>query len=186
MWSWDEVMGADGYQVQVSAEDDFAGVEAMNVAENSYTQTGLAAGTTSYLRVRATVGSGDRMAMSEWTAQKSASTRIPPAMPMNLSATAGDGSITWTWDAAENADSYDVQHSANGAFLPGMDSENVTETSFTVSDLDPGTAGYLRVRASGGTGDQARLMSDWTAPDAGNVGTDRGSAGPDGPERDRW
>ena len=167
MWSWDAVMGADGYQVQVNSDDDFAGVDAMNVAETSYTQTGLTAGATSYLRVRATVGSGDRMAMSEWTAQKSATTRTPPVMPMNLAATAGDGSITWTWDAADHADSYDVQHSADGAFLPDMDSENVAETSFTVSDLAPGTAGYLRVRASGGTGDQVRLTSGWTAPTRG-------------------
>ena len=163
-WSWDEVMGADGYQVQVNSADDFAGVDAMNIAETSYTQTDLSAGTTSHLRVRATVGSGDRMAMSEWTAHRSATTRIPPAMPMNLTATAGDGSITWTWDEAEHADSYDVQISTNGVFLPGMEMTSAETNSHTVDGLDPGTSAYVRVRASSGTGDQARLTSGWTAP----------------------
>ena len=166
-WGWDEVMGADGYQVQFNTAGDFAGVDAMNVSETSHTQTDLTAGMEGHLRVRATLGSGDRMVMSEWTAHATASARIPPGVPMNLLAAGGDGSITWTWDATEHADSYDVQFSTDGVFTSDTAMENVETNSFTRDGFEPGTTAYVRVRASGGTGDAVRLMSGWAAPTQG-------------------
>ena len=163
--------GADGYQVQFNSAENFDGVDAMNTAETWHTQTGLSAGTTGYLRVRSTSGSGDAMLASAWTAHLTATTRMRPGIPMNLSAAAGEGSITWTWDAADNADSYYVQHSADGAFTAEGESMEVTETSYTKSDLETGATAYLRVRSSGGTGDQERLMSGWSSPIRGMSAT---------------
>ena len=170
-WSWDAVDGADGYQVQFNTAESFDGVDAMNTAETWHTQTGLSAGMAGYLRVRSTSGSGDAMLASAWTAHLTATTRMRPGIPMNLSAAAGEGSITWTWDAVDNADSYYVQHSADGAFTAGGESMEVMETSYTKSDLETGATAYLRVRSSDGTGDQERLMSGWSSPTRGMSAT---------------
>jgi hypothetical protein len=170
-WNWDAVDDADGYQVQFNSAENFDGVDAMNTAETWHTQTGLSAGMAGYLRVRSTSGSGDAMLASAWTAHLTATTRMRPGIPMNLSAAAGEGSITWTWDAVDNADSYYVQHSADGAFTAEGESMEVMETSYTKSDLGEGATAYLRVRSSGGTGDQERLMSGWSSPIRGMSAT---------------
>ena len=170
-WSWDAVDGADGYQVQFNSAENFDGVDAMNTAETWHTQTGLSAGMAGYLRVRSTSGSGDAMLASAWTAHLTATTRMRPGIPMNLSAAAGEGSITWTWDAVDNADSYYVQHSADGGFTAEGESMEVMETSYTKSDLETGATAYLRVRSSDGTGDQERLMSGWSSPIRGMSAT---------------
>ena len=179
-WSWDAVDGADGYQVQFNTVGNFAGVDAMHTAETSHTQTGLSEGMAGHLRVRATAGSGDMMRVSTWAAHVSGSTRVTPGIPMNLTATGGEGSITWTWDATENADSYYVQSSTSGAFTSTTESMEVMETSHTMADLEEGATAYLRVRASGGTGDQEKLMSGWADPDAGDDDSAGDPAGPDG------
>ena len=166
-WSWDAVDGADGYQVQFNTVGNFAGVDAMHTAETSHTQMGLSEGMEGHLRVRATAGSGDMMRVSTWAAHVSGSTRVTPGIPMNLTATGGEGSITWTWDATENADSYYIQSSTSGAFTSTTESMEVMETSHTMADLEEGATAYLRVRASGGTGDQEKLMSGWADPTRG-------------------
>ena len=166
-WSWDAVDGADGYQVQFNTAGNFAGVDAMHTAETSHTQTGLSEGMAGHLRVRATAGSGDMMRVSTWAAHVSGSTRVTPGIPMNLTATGGEGSITWTWDATENADSYYIQSSTGGAFTSTTESMEVMETSHTMADLEEGATAYLRVRASSGTGDQEKLMSGWADPTRG-------------------
>ncbi len=170
-WSWDAVDDADGYQVQFNSAENFDGVDAMNTGETSHTQTGLSGGMTGYLRVRSTSGSGDAMLASAWTAHLTAMTRMRPGAPMNVTATPGDGSITWTWDAADNADSYYIQYSEDGAFTAEGEAMEVMETSYTKSDLGEGATAYLRVRASGGTGDEERLMGGWSSPIRGMSAT---------------
>ena len=170
-WSWDAVDGADGYQVQFNSAESFDGVDAMNTAETSHTQTGLSGGMTGYLRVRSTSGSGDAMLASAWTAHLTAMTRMRPGPVTNLSATAGEGSITWTWEAVDHADSYFVQYSADGAFTAEGESEEVMETSYTKSDLGEGATAYARVLSSGGTGDQERLFGGWSSPIRGMSAT---------------
>ena len=173
-------MGADGYQVQFNAEADFADVEPVSTTETSHTQSGLSEGTEGHLRVRSTAGSGDDMQMSSYTAHLTGMTRSTPAMPVNLQAMASEGSITWTWDAVEGADSYLVQSSTNGAFTSGGESMEVTENSHTMGDLGTGDTAYLRVRSSTGTGDDVRLMSGWTEPLRGMSATPVVPAAPTG------
>ena len=170
-WSWDAVDNADGYQVQFNTVPTFADVDPVHTADTSHTQTGLSEGMTGHLRVRATAGSGDMMRAGSWAAHVSGSTRVTPAIPMNLSAAPGEGSITWTWDATENADSYLIQYSAGGAFTAGTESLEVAENSYTKDGLETGATAYLRVRASGGTDDQERLMGGWTDPTRGMSAT---------------
>ena len=174
---------ADGYQVQFNTVGNFAGVDAVHTAETSHTQMGLSEGMEGHLRVRATAGSGDMMRVSTWAAHVSGSTRVTPGIPMNLTTTGGEGSITWTWDATENADSYYVQSSTGGAFTSTTESMEVMETSHTMADLEEGATAYLRVRASGGTGDQEKLMSGWTDPTRGMTAVPAIPPAPDGTDR---
>ena len=112
------------------------------------------------------------MLASAWTAHLTATTRMRPGdSDEPVAATPGEGSITWTWDAVDHADSYYIQHSEDGAFTAEGESMEVTETSYTKSDLGEGATAYLRVRSSGGTGDQERLMSGWSSPIRGMSAT---------------
>ena len=72
-WSWDEVAGATGYQVQVSTSEDFSGAETMDVEGTSHAMD-VDAGATAYLRVRAT-GTGDAGA---WSTHLTGMSNAPP------------------------------------------------------------------------------------------------------------
>ena len=160
-WTWDEVDGADGYQIQYSADGVFTGsTETMDAEGTSYTRDELTAGTSAFLRVRATSGGTGIAAMltSGWTMPEKGTTMTPqpPAVPTGLAAEGGDGSITWTWDEVEGATGYEVQFSTSQDF---SDAETMMAegTSYTMSDLGASTAGHLRVRAVNDAG-----MSAWT------------------------
>ena len=160
-WTWDEVDGADGYQIQYSADGVFTGsTETMDAEGNSYTKDGLTAGTSAFLRVRATSGGTGvaEMLSSSWTMPTKATTMTPqpPAVPTGLAAEGGEGSITWTWDEVEGATGYEIQYSADQDFS-AAETMAVEGTSYTKSDLGASTAGHLRVRAVNDAG-----TSGWT------------------------
>ena len=168
-WTWGEVEGADGYQIQYSADGVFTGsTETMDAEGNSYTKDGLTAGTSAFLRVRATSGGSgvQELLMSGWTMPTKGTTMVPepPAVPTGLAAEGGEGSITWTWDEVDGATGYEVQFSTDPGF---SDAETmaVEGTSYMMSDLSASTRGYLRVRAvnDAGSSDWAPTVSATTA-----------------------
>ena len=157
-WTWDEVDGADGYHIQYSAAGVFTGSsESMDAEGTSYTKDGLAIGTSAFLRVRSTAGAGDEVLTSGWTDPKKSTTMTPqpPAVPTGLAAEGGDGSITWTWDAVEGATGYEVQFSTDPAFADAETMAVEEGRSYTMSELDASTRGYLRVRAVNDAGPSA-------------------------------
>ena len=84
-----------------------------------------------------------------------------PATPTGLHVDTTETSIEWHWNAVEGAIGYMVQVSMDEMFDDNDPPIPTAETHYTVSDLEPGTTMYGRVRAAAGTL-EAPLLSDWT------------------------
>ena len=170
-WTWDEVEGADGYDVQYSLDDErFTDQDAtaeVAATETSYRLTNLAADMDVYLRVRSFAGSGADRLESGWSTHATGMTEAPPPMapaaPTGVEASAGDDFIEWNWNAVSGAEGYEVQISEDSQFTASDATRDVAAAlSFRQGDLDYDTRRYLRVRAYIGSGAD-RLSSDWSA-----------------------
>ena len=170
-WTWDEVEGADGYDVQYSLDDErFTDQDAtaeLAATETSYRLTNLAADMDVYLRVRSFAGSGADRLESGWSTHATGMTEAPPPMapaaPTGVEASAGDDFIEWNWNAVSGAEGYEVQISEDSQFTASDATRDVAAAlSFRQGDLDYDTRRYLRVRAYIGSGAD-RLASDWSA-----------------------
>ena len=85
-----------------------------------------------------------------------------PATPVGLRVEdVGTEFIVWTWDAVEDALGYEVQLSPDDVFTTEDDIVSVDETFYRAEGLEPGTFGYLRVRAVGGSR-QDPIRSAWS------------------------
>ena len=168
-WTWDEVEGADGYEVQFSTNEMFDDAEIIGrtADQTSYRRQPLPAGSTAYLRVRSHAGAGEDRLESAWSAHATGMTDQPmaPATPANLQVTArGEGYIEWSWDEVEGADGYDVQYSLDDERFTDQDPTAelaATETSYRVDNLAADMDVYLRVRSFAGSGAD-RLESAWS------------------------
>ena len=168
-WTWDEVEGADGYEVQFSTNEMFDDAETIGrtADQTSYRRQPLPGGSTAYLRVRSHSGTGEDRLESAWSAHATGMTNQPmaPATPANLQVTArGEGYIAWSWDEVEGADGYDVQYSLDDERFTDQDPTAelaATETSYRVDNLAADMDVYLRVRSFAGSGAD-RLESAWS------------------------
>ena len=170
-WTWDEVEGADGYEVQYSLDDErFTSDDAtaeLAATETSYRLTDLAADMDVYLRVRSFAGSGADRLQSEWSTHTTGMTEAPPPMapaaPTGVEASAGDDFIEWNWNAVSGAEGYEVQISEDPEFTASDPTRDVgAALTYRQGDLDYDTRRYLQVRAYIGSGAD-RLSSDWSA-----------------------
>ena len=170
-WTWDEVEGAGGYDVQYSLDDErFTDQDAtaeVAATETSYRLENLAADMDVYLRVRSFAGSGADRLESGWSTHSTGMTVAPPPMapatPTGLDiAGMGDDFIEWSWDAVSGAEGYEVQISENSQFGDeDLIRDAGTALSYRQGDLDYETRRYLRVRAYIGSGAD-RLPSEWS------------------------
>ena len=123
--SWGEVTGADSYKIEWSSNDKLPWtvlVADTGNDDNTYTDTGLTAGTKRYYRVSTInfAGTGEASG-SEMATTSSGST---PGAPVGLTATAnGQTMIELSWTApqtnAESIEGYKIEWSSNGK-LPWM------------------------------------------------------------------
>ena len=93
-WTWDEVDGVNGYDVQFSSNEAFTSddeIVARAAEQLSYRREGLAGGTSAYLRVRSASGTGDERISSDWSTHVIGMTAEPPSPSPNR--TFGPG--TW-------------------------------------------------------------------------------------------
>ena len=177
-WTWNMVEGADGYDVQFSANEAFTSEDeiiARTGEELSYRREGLAAGTSAYLRVRSASGSGDDRITSDWSTHVAGMTAAPepqippPLVPTELRVSGrGEDFIEWSWDPVDGVSGYDVQFSTNETF---SDEDEIIartgeELSYRREGLAAGTSASLRVRSASGSGDD-RITSDWSTHVAG-------------------
>ncbi len=90
-----------------------------------------------------------------------------PAVPENLTATAGEGFVEWSWTAVEGVRGYSIEISANdNTFEPPDSSSLVSDaTKFRHQTTKPMTV-FARIRAVAGTTDNP-LYSEYSKPVSG-------------------
>ncbi|MCA1628484.1 MAG: fibronectin type III domain-containing protein, partial [Acidobacteria bacterium] len=163
--SWAASAGATSYNVKRSTASGgpYATI-ATGVTTTSYTNTGLANGTTYYYVVSAVNANGE----GANSAEASATPLAPPAAPTGLTATASGTQISLTWTASTNATSYNVKRATTAGGPYASIATGVTATSYTDGGLASGTIYYYVVSAVGSSGEGANSAeaSATTAPAA--------------------
>ena len=169
--TWSAVDGATSYSVEVATDDAFTNVVASadGVSGTTTTVGPLEEGTTYFWRVR---GENDAGA-GPWSSTASFTTLTSVTAPAAVTLVAPeDGAmdvpteVTLSWNAADGADTYDVQVATDDAFTTlAADESGLTTTTFTISGLANNTTYFWRVRAvnTAGAGPWSETRSFTTA-----------------------
>ncbi len=152
--SWDAVTGAIEYRLfrADTANGDFTRIASgATITETTYTDTELDNGTT----YRYTVRVIDAVGESPSSTEASATTRPLPGAPANLTATGGIASVSLSWDAVTGATEYRLfrADTADGDFARIASGAAITETTYTDTELDNGTAYRYTVRVIDAVGE---------------------------------
>jgi fibronectin type 3 domain-containing protein len=158
--SWDVAAEATGYFVyrSISSNGNYAKITTSAVTANSYTNTGLSAGTTYYYKV-STVNNNRESDTSDYI-----SALTKPSVPAGISATtASSSSIRVSWTATSGAESYKIYRSETPDGTYGEVGTSTT-TSYTNTELQVAANYYYKVSAlnSGGESAQSAYVSGTT------------------------
>ncbi|MFB9750279.1 fibronectin type III domain-containing protein [Paenibacillus hodogayensis] len=170
--SWNPVSGAMGYKIYVSTASGLYGSEIATVSGTVYGHpiTGLVNGTTYFFVVKAMNAGGDSAASNEVNTVPGA----VPSAPYQVSAAAGDGQATVTFQAPTDnggfaTTGYEVTAS------PGNITATGTTSPITVTGLTNGTAYTFTVKAINRVGGSAASEpSNAVTPSAPSSGGSEG------------
>jgi len=131
------------------------------IVGTTYTDAGLINGVTYYYRIAAFNGSGH----SSEGNQAAAAPVAPPAVPTNLTAVAGTGSVTLNWTASTGAATYNVYRGT----ISGVESATpvatqIVGTTYTDTGLTHGTTYYYRIAAFNVSGNSAEGNQAFATP----------------------
>ncbi len=134
---------------------NFSLLTTVSINTTSYQNTGLAANTTYYYRVKATNANGDSAPSN--TAAATTSGNPTPAPPSNLIATAVSGSqINLAWqDNSNNETSFRIERSLDGVNFSLLTTVGINTTAYQNIGLTPAATYYYRVKATNANGDSA-------------------------------
>ncbi len=165
---WTASGAATSYNVYrgTTAGGESATAITTGITTTSYSDAGLANGTTYYYKVAA-VANGS---VNAFSGEASATPEPPaPAAPTGLGATAGNGTVALAWTASGTAVSYNVYRgtTAGGESTTALVS-GIATTSYSDAGVTNGTTYYYRVAAfnGGGTGAQSAETSATPEPPA--------------------
>ena len=136
--TWDTVDGATKYAVYIYENSKYVCLNS-NIKATSYTATGLTNGTKYGFKVKAYVG--------KWSGASAIAYATPFAniVPQNVKASAGDGQVTVTWDAVDEATKYAVYIYVDGKYT--CLNSNIKTTSYTAKGLTNSTKYGFKVKA---------------------------------------
>jgi hypothetical protein len=124
------------------------GVLVNNGPSTSYIHNSLTPGTHHSYRVRS-INPGGK---SEWSSYVNTTTLVDTIpVPINIAAVPALNKVTVSWDPVDGASSYDIE-------VDGITFDNSNRTSYTHSNLVPGTSHKYRVRAKKGG-----KVSEWSS-----------------------
>jgi subtilisin family serine protease len=154
----DNANNENGFTVERSTDNaTFTQIASIAANSTSYSDTGLAASTTYYYRVRAFNGAGNSAYSNTASATTQSPPPTPPAAPTNLSASATSSTainLTWT-DNANNENGFTVERSTDNATFTQIASIAANSTNYSDTGLTASTTYYYRVRAFNGAGNSA-------------------------------
>jgi hypothetical protein len=142
---WGIVQSANAYLMDVYLDETFTNVlenyNAVEVSNSSVTITGLVAYTNYYVRVKAKNATG----LSDYSATLTIKTK-PQTVVLSEATEVSNNAFSFSWEASNVAVSYNIQVSTNSQFSSTIVNENVSETSYTATNLNPNTTYYSRVK----------------------------------------
>lgn len=145
--SWNKVAGVSGYQLQQYKSNKWATIK--TTSSNSYTVSGLKAGTTYKFRVRAYKTVDGKKYYSGWTSTLTTPTK-PNTPTIKTPSTNRKHQITVKWKTVSSCSGYQVQYSKNSKFSSVIATKTVSgqsKTSYTGNNFTKGRKYYVRVRA---------------------------------------
>ena len=150
--TWSPVLGAAGYNVKRGIADGGPYTNVVLSTTSLAADTGLMNGVTYYYVVTAFNSLGESTNSTQVSVTPTA-TGTPPLAPANLVATAGDSTVTLTWNSSPGATSYNVKRFVNldGTFT--VIATGVTTTSYTNTGLTPDIAYTYVVSAVNAAGE---------------------------------
>ena len=154
--SWDNVTGATAYNIYYSTTSPVPRATATKIdnVTSPHVVTSLVNGTTYYFVVTAINAIGESKDSIEVSAKPIPNP--PPAAPTSVSADAGPGQVTISWNNVTGATSYNIYHSTTSPVskVTGTKVAGVTSPS-VVTPLDNGTTYYFVVTAVNADGESA-------------------------------
>ncbi|MDZ7367935.1 MAG: fibronectin type III domain-containing protein [candidate division KSB1 bacterium] len=177
-WS-DNAGNEDGFKIEskIGAAGTYAEIATVGANVTNFSNTGLAAGTEYFYRVRAFNNGGH----SAYSNEANATTLPnPPTAPGNLTATAlSNVKITLSWaDNSNNESSFRIERKLTGGTYAEIASVGANVTSYVDSGLTANTTYFYRVRASNAGGHSAysneanaTTPADLPAPPSGLTAT---------------
>jgi titin len=155
--SWaDNATNETGFKIErkIGAGGTYSQIGTVGAGVTSYQDTGLAASTQYYYRVRASNGVGDSSCSNE--ANATTQTPTPPAVPSGLGASAVSSSqinLSWT-DNATNETGFKIERkTGSGGTYGQIGTVGANVTAYQDTGLAGSTQYYYRVRATNGGGD---------------------------------
>ncbi|NOU75468.1 hypothetical protein GC098_29485 [Paenibacillus sp. LMG 31458] len=166
---WSTVTDATYYNVKRSSTSGGPYTTiAANVTGATYSDTGLANGTTYYYVVTA-ANSGGESSNSNAASATPAAPLTPvqvPTPPTNLKATEGNAQVSLTWSTVTSATYYNVKRSTNSGGPYTTIAANVTGATYSDAGLVNGTTYYFLVTAANPGGESANSNAVSATPAA--------------------
>jgi hypothetical protein len=167
--TWAASSGATSYYVKRSAASGGPYTQIAAPTSISYTDTSVTNGTTYYYVVSAVSAAGESANSAQASATPTA-VGVPPAAPVNLTATAGNAQASLEWSASSGATSYHVKRATTSGG-PYTQIAAPTSTSYTDTALTNGTTYYYVVSALNSVGESANSAQVSALPVAPTFGT---------------
>jgi subtilase family serine protease len=163
--TWTASSGATSYNVKraTTSGGPYSTVGTSTTA--SFTNTGLANGTTYYYVVTAVNSAGESGNSNQALATPNVSL---PAAPTGLTATAGNAQVSLTWTASTGATSYNVKRATTSGG-PYSTVGSSASTSFTNTGLTNGTTYYYVVTAVNSAGESGNSNQASATPSTGGT-----------------
>src|SRR5271157_5413318 len=148
---WTAASGATSYHVKRSTSNGGPYAQVGTPSSANYTDSGLTNGTTYYYVVSAVDSAGESGNSVQVSATPAGTTQIP-AVPVGLTATAGNAQVSLTWTASSGATSYNVKRSTSSGG-PYTQVGSTTSAAYIDNGLMNGTTYYYVVSAVDSAGE---------------------------------